>query len=120
MSDTAGLPTYPNGSVVVANGPFGGDIRIHVDGNDMKVQDHTHMCDLDREGCESKAIRRTFSITDNGDGSLTIQYGNAATYRVPGSLPDRFDVILKDHNYTPNKDGDPVGYTWHWDNIIVR
>ncbi|MEM8746198.1 MAG: hypothetical protein AAGF91_05820 [Actinomycetota bacterium] len=120
MNDTAGLPTYPNGSVVVANGPFGGDIRIHVDGNDMKVQDHTHMCDLDREGCESKAIRRTFSITDNGDGSLTIQYGNAATYRVPGSLPDRFDVILKDHNYTPNKDGDPVGYTWHWDNIIVR
>ena len=44
-----------------------------------------------------------------------------ATYTVPGSFPaGGFNVVFKDHNYTPDKDGTPVGHTWHWDNIIVK
>ena len=30
-----------------------------------------------------------------------------------------FEVYFKDHNYTPDKDDVPVGYTWHWDNIRI-
>lgn len=31
-------------------------------------------------------------------------------------------VVLADHNYTPLKSesGTPIGFTWHWDNLIVR
>ena len=75
---------------------------------------------LDPEGCASKAIRRTFTITDNGNNTLTLKaFGQ--TYTFAGSFPTGgFNVVFKDHNYTPDKDGTPVGHTWHWDNIIIR
>ena len=74
----------------------------------------------DPEACASKAIRRPFSITDNRNGTITVNYGGFDTYTVPGSFPaGGFNVIFKDHNYTPDKDGKPVGHTWHWDNIVV-
>ncbi len=116
--DPSGLPAYPNGSVVVGNGPFGRDIQVHTDGAERDVASSS-ICTLDPEGCGSKPIRRTFSITDNENGTVTVDYGGFATYTVPGSFPDQFNVIFKDHNYTPEKDNNPVGFTWHWDNIFV-
>jgi hypothetical protein len=72
------------------------------------------------EACSSKAIRRPWSVTDNGNGTLTIRF-REHQWRVSGSFPSgRFRVVFKDHNYTPNKDNNPIGYTWHWDNIVVR
>ena len=58
-------------------------------------------------------------MTDNGNGTITVDYAGLATYTVNGSFPDHFSVVFKDHNYTPEKDDPPVGFTWHWDNIFV-
>jgi hypothetical protein len=119
--DPSGLPAYPKGSVVVGKGPFGNDIKVSTNGVDRNVAPYMSVCNLDPEGCRSKAIRRTFSITDNRNGTITVDYGGFARYTVPGSFPaGGFSVVFKDHNYTPNKDGIPVGHTWHWDNIVVR
>ena len=86
-----------------------------------QVAQHYRLCGFDPEACTSKAIRRPFSITDNRNGTITVSYAGFATYTVPGSFPaGGFNVVFKDHNYTPDKDGAPVGYTWHWDNIIVK
>ena len=79
------------------------------------------MHQLDPEGAASKAIRRPFSVTDNRNGTLTVNYGGFATYTVPGSFPaGEFRVVFKDHNYTPDKELIPVGHTWHWDNIVIK
>jgi hypothetical protein len=119
--DPTGLPAYPKGSVVVGKGPFGNDVKISTDGVDRNVAQYMTVCNFDAEGCKSKAIRRTFSITDNRNGTITVNYGGFQTYTVPGSFPaGGFNVVFKDHNYTPDKDGKPFGYTWHWDNIIVK
>jgi hypothetical protein len=119
--DPSGLPRYPNGSVVVGNGPFGRDVNVATNGVKRNVAQYQSVCSFDAAGCQSKAIRRTFSITDNRNGTITVNYGGLRTFTVPGSFPaGGFKVILKDHSYTPNKDGRPAGYTWHWDNIIVR
>ena len=118
-----GLPGYPTGSVVVGNGPFGGDFSVHANGEDVQPVGLDSRCGdpwaLDPEGCASKAIRRTFTITDNGNNTLTLTaFGQ--TYTFAGSFPaGGFNVVFKDHNYTPDKDGTPVGHTWHWDNIII-
>jgi hypothetical protein len=119
--DPAGLPGYPKGSIVVGKGPFGNDINVSTDGVNRNVAQYMSVCNFDPEGCKSKAIRRTFSITDNRNGTITVNYGGFKTYTVPGSFPaGGFNVVFKDHNYTPDKDGVPVGHTWHWDNIIVK
>ena len=48
-----------------------------------------------------------------------VAFGDEFTFQ--GSFPDGdVNVVFKDHNYTPDKDGVPVGHTWHWDNVIVR
>lgn len=69
---------------------------------------------------EDKATRHPVSLTDNGDGTITASAaGQAGT--VSGSFPEcPCRVVFYDHNYTPDKDGTPIGHTWHWDNIIVR
>ena len=43
------------------------------------------------------------------------------SWTLPGSFPaGNFEVIFKDHNYTPDKTSPvPIGHTWHWDNLIV-
>jgi hypothetical protein len=118
LANTAELPSYPAGSVIVGLGPFGGDIHIHSNGSDRNPE-WQKICGLDPEGCASKAIRRTWSVTDNHNGTITVRFGDRS-YTVPGSFPSGdFEVVFKDHNYTPDKDGTPVGHTWHWDNIIV-
>jgi hypothetical protein len=73
-----------------------------------------------RDACTSKATRRPWSITDNGNNTLTVRFRDYS-WTTPGRFPDGpFEVVFKDHNYTPNKDNNPIGYTWHWDNISVR
>jgi hypothetical protein len=119
--DPSGLPAYPRGSVVVGNGPFGKDVNVSTDGVNRNVAQYQSICSIDPQGCASKAIRRQFSITDNRNGTVTVNYGGFRTFTVPGSFPaGGFKVVFKDHNYTPDKDGTPVGHTWHWDNIVVR
>ena len=117
----AGVPGYPKGSIIVGDGAYGKDVNISTDGVNRNVSPNVGVCSIDPEGCASKAIRRTFSITDNKNGTVTVNYGGFKSFTVPGSFPaGGFDVVFKDHNYTPDKDGKPVGHTWHWDNIVVR
>ena len=65
------LPAHPAGSVAVANGPGGGR-RSTSSTNGRRSKRHAstyRTCNFDPEGCASKAIRRTFSITDNRNGT---------------------------------------------------
>jgi hypothetical protein len=112
---------YPAGAIVVNTD------SIYADGvnHDPWPEWHNYCFGdfiIDPEGCDSKALRRTFTVTDNLDGTITVAMpgiGEAFTY--PGSFPTGdWKVVFKDHNYTPDKDGIPVGHTWHWDSIIVR
>jgi hypothetical protein len=117
IAGTANLEEYSPGSVVVGNGPFGGDFHVHSAGVDRKLPG---ICSIDPEGCASKALRRPWSVADNGNGTITIRFGDYSS-TVPGSFPTGgFEVVFKDHNYTPDKDQPPVGHTWHWDNIVVE
>jgi hypothetical protein len=119
LADVAGIDSYDNQSVVVGKGPFGNDGNIVTKGVQRDPLGWGHICDADREACASKAIRRTFTVTDNRNGTITFDFlGQQYTYA--GSFPSQFKVYFKDHNYTPDKDGVPVGHTWHWDNIVVR
>lgn len=116
-----GLPNYPAQSVVIGNGPFGGSFKVLSDRDDIGPLAWRGICGqfaVDSTACASKTIRRTFSITDNDDGTLTLSAFNRV-WTFAGSFPDEFNVVFKDHNYTPDKDGRPVGYTWHWDNIAI-
>lgn len=121
LAGVANIGFYHPDAVVIGNGPFGRDVNISVDGAN-RYSGWQPVCrdwGLDPEGCASKMIRRTFSVTDNGNGALIVNYGGMFNQIVPGKLPDSFQVYFKDHNYTPDKDGVPLGHTWHWDNIIV-
>jgi hypothetical protein len=122
--DPAHLPAYPNGSVVVGNGPFGKDVHITYQGqNQYGGWQKTCGASWDMfeasGACGSKAIRLPFSIVDNADGTITVDYGGGWVETFPGSFPSQFNVVFKDHNYTPDKDGTPLGHTWHFDNIAV-
>ena len=101
---------------------LGNDGNIVTNGMRRDPLGWQHVCGdwaVDPEGCSSKAIRRTFTVTDNRNGTVTVDFlGKKYTYQ--GSFPDQFKVYFKDHNYTPDKDGTPAGHTWHWDNIIVK
>ena len=122
--DPSGLPEYPADAVIVGNGPFGGGFSVHANGETFNPSDWQRVCGdewaLGGEACSSKMQRLPFSITDGGDGILTLSaFGE--TYTLEGSFPESgFNVVFKDHNYTPDKDGEPVGHTWHWDNIVIK
>ena len=118
LAGTANIGTYHPDAIVVGNGPFGGDVSIVVDGEDRSDR-WASVCGLDPEGCDSKMIRRRFAVTDNRDGTITVDYGGLFTQTLAGALPERFEVYFKDHNYTPDKDEVPVGHTWHWDNLFI-
>ncbi len=122
--DPAHLPGYPSSAIVVGNGAFGNTVNIHAGGQDrfsgwQKTCGQSWDLFQSSGACESKMTRIPFSITENSNGTVTVNYGGVRTETFPGSFPSEFVVIFKDHNYTPDKDGVPVGHTWHWDNIIV-
>ena len=113
------IPAYPPGAVVVGNGHNGPNLHTDDDWDFLSWRSICNANALDPEGCASKAIRRPWTITDNQNGTLTVKF-HTYTWTKPGSFPDGpFKVVFKDHNYTPNKDGIPQGYTWHWDNIAI-
>lgn len=69
-----------------------------------------------------KMTRHPVCFTDNGDGTLTFTVAGVSMTR-SGSFPaGPVRVVIYDHNYTPTKSesGYPQGFTWHWDNLIVR
>ncbi len=119
IASTAGIATYDRRAVIVGTGPTGRSINITTDAIN-RYAGWPHLCERDPDGCTSKAIRRTFTVTDNDNGTLTVDYGGMFTQIVPGRLPDNYEVYFKDHNYTPDKDGPIAGYTWHWDTVRVE
>lgn len=122
--DPAHLPGYLSSAIVVGNGAFGNTVNIHANGKDQ-FTGWQKTCgqgwDLFESSgaCDSKMMRLQFSIVENANGTITVNYGGARTETFAGKFPDEYVVMFKDHNYTPNKDGMPVGHTWHWDNIAV-
>lgn len=87
------------------------------------------------EALGSRAIRRTMCVTDNGDGTTTVEVQrdqDTWSTVVPVSLARDARVVFEDHTYTPLKDpktcasvqpalaGTGCTFTWHWDNIIVE
>ncbi len=117
------LIPYDDESIIIGNGPFGGGVNMITNGENQ-YDDWRPICDgefaLDPVGCKDKMIRRPFSVTDNNNGTLTVNYAGLYTQTIPGKLPEEFDVYFTDHNYTPDKDGVPPGHTWHWDTIHVE
>lgn len=81
-----------------------------------------------------KATRYPACFRDNNDGTLTFEMtgprdgGDAIvleSFTVPGEFPQGpKKVVFQDHNYTPTKSdngvGYPIGFTWHWDDISIR
>jgi hypothetical protein len=67
-----------------------------------------------------KMMRHPVTLTDNKNGTITFDVAGVSVTRA-GSFPAcPCRVVFLDQNYTPDKDGIPQGYTWHWDNIVVR
>jgi hypothetical protein len=120
VASTAEIDPYDSKAIVMGSGPFGNDGNIFSGGNsqDPLTFCHIHDC-YDVEGSLSKMIRRPFSMIDNRNGTVTFN-GFNSTWTYPGKFPDKFSVYFKDHNYTPDKDGVPIGHTWHWDSIVVN
>ncbi len=66
-----------------------------------------------------KGTRHDVSLVDNGDGTVTFTVAGIGGTK-PGSFPEcPCRVLFWDNNYTPDKDTNPIGHTWHWDDIAV-
>lgn len=122
--DPAHLPGYPSSAIVVGNGAFGNDVNIQAGGQE-RYTGWQKTCGqawdwFTPTECADKMNRPPFSITDNDNGTITVSYGDKFTQTFPGQFPAEYRVVFKDHNYTPDKDGTPIGHTWHWDNIVIR
>jgi hypothetical protein len=123
LHHTQQFASYPPGAIVFGNGPFGGDVRYSIGpGNGNKLGD---WCTIDPEGCNSLAIRRTWTIRENADGTITFTAYNRS-WTVPGQFPPgEWEVVFKHHGYTQNKAEQPGAfipgrYTLHWDSVVVR
>lgn len=123
LTGVFGGTAYGPDDIVVGNGPFGGSVNITTGG--VERYDgwqglHGEWGLLDQGQSNGIDLYR-FEIVDNFDGTLKVDYGGLFTQVVPGSLPDSYEVIFKDHNYTPDKDGDSHnGHTWYWDRVRIR
>lgn len=122
MAAVFGGTPYAPQDIVVGNGPFGGGVNITTKG----VNNYTNWRPVHGAGgwltsAQSNGIGLfRFQVTDNMNGTLTVNYGGLFTQTVPGRFPDRYEVVFKDHSYTPSKDGVPAnGYTWFWDKIKI-
>lgn len=119
LVEVAHVPGYHPGTVAVGNGPLGGDGSVFAGGVRHDPFGVFSICDTDPEGCATKELRRRFSIVDNLNGTVSVDFlGRQHTY--PGRFPERYQVYFKAHAFTPNADGPPPGYTWHWDNIVIE
>jgi hemolysin type calcium-binding protein len=107
--------TLPNGAFSWSN--FNDESKLLV--GDDEVFDG-----LEFNAGDDKATRFEHCMTDHRNGTVTFRQerpnGGSAQVTVRGSFPDRFRVAFLDHSYTPTKDGTPIGFTWHWDTIVVR
>lgn len=80
--------------------------------------------DPDDPALESVVTRRSHTFTDDGNGTLTFsierQDGSFQSVSMPGAFPEGpVRVVFSDHNYTPEKESEPIGFTWHWDDLAV-
>lgn len=94
-----------------------GDDAIRIFDPDLAVNDENN-----RFLTDDVVHRYHHCLTDNGDGTVTVEQERDAgvyTLVVPGSFPDEGRVIFQDENYDPLKDGPIPGFTWHWDNIEI-
>jgi hypothetical protein len=67
-----------------------------------------------------KMTRFPVSLVDNHDGTVTFTVADISVTRA-GSFPAcPCRVVFYDQNYTPDKDGTPIGHTWHWDAIVIN
>lgn len=122
LTSTANIGEHDARAVVVGSGPVGRTVNITSNKKNYYGSGR-QLCGsygLDPSGCASKKIRRPFSIVDNENGTMTVNYGGLFSRTIPGKLPDKFEVYFEIHSYNPDKDGKPSGYTWHWDNIRVE
>lgn len=70
-----------------------------------------------------KMTRYPVTFSDDGSGTVTFRVAETAVRTIVGSFPEcPCRVVFYDHNYTPTKSetGFPIGFTWHWDNIVVE
>jgi hypothetical protein len=129
MSDVAasnltGL-TGPDRAVASYGGPSGWQGKLHI--GDTR-QDWPPGINAGSD----KMTRYPACFRDNKNGTLTFTLtgpsaGGAVTtntFTTAGSFPSGpLKVVFQDHNYTPlksdNQVGTPVGFTWHWDNIVI-
>lgn len=123
FAPATGLPSSPQGDA-------GNGVKLFLGG--MQVYNN-HLMGASVGGAltTDKAARFTHCITDNGNGTLTLtrsQPGGATlTSTVAGFIPDgQIRVVFVDDSYNPDKHQEPsvarntsVGYTWHWDSILV-
>ena len=114
---------------IMVHGQYWG---LNVFANGSGASDSSYQAGRDQAGRESRAIRRQHCLTDNGNGTVTVRIDQGASgfyqRNFAGHFPPNARVILEQHAYTPDKDGEacrPRGiltgcrYTWHWDNITV-
>jgi hypothetical protein len=119
IAETADVEPYHPATIAVGNGPLGSDGSFFVDGAQRDPFGVHNLCDFDAEGCAARELRRRFSVTDNLNGTVTIDFlGTPYTYA--GQFPDEFQVYFNAHAFTPTKDGVPPSFTWHWDNIVIQ
>lgn len=116
---------------IMVHGQYWG---LNVFANGTRYVNSGYQWDRDIQGQESRAIRRQHCITANpGANTVTVSIGQGVNgtfvQTFPGHFPTDARVILEQHSYTPDKDGEAcrqVGsltgcrYTWHWDNVTVR
>lgn len=119
--EAANLPPHPADGVV---GIFTdrGALEINTE-RDWKTLGEWR--DPDDPARRSVQTRRRHCLTDDRNGTITFSQeradGSFYRFSAPGAFPrGESKVVFKDHNYTPDKDGRPMSYTWHWDDIVVR
>jgi hypothetical protein len=106
---------------------------LNVFANGSRQVDSSFQQGRDQAARESRAIRRQHCLTDNRNGTVTILINQGADgfYQrtFTGRFPSNARVILEQHAYTPDKDGEACRtrgvltgcrYTYHWDNITVE
>jgi hypothetical protein len=115
---------------VMVHGQYWG---LNVFANGVRQVDSQYQAGKDVAGRESRAIRRQHCLTDNGNNTVTvlIDQGVNGFYQrtFAGHFPTNARVILEQHAYTPDKDGESCQtrgiltgcrYTYHWDNITIE